>query len=279
MTVLITGATGFIGRAVVRAALAAGEPVTAFCRQPQALPAHPLLKTVAITGLEDIRAEAGDRLIHLAWGEVGKYTDPHNLTGNLVPQFDFLRRMVESGLRDITVAGTCLEYGMQEGALREDAACQPVTYYGLAKLTLLRMLEILHQQTDGGFSLKWLRYFYVYGEGQRPQSLFGQLETAIARGDAEFPMSPADQQRDFIHIDTVAHNTLAAALQTEVEGIINIGNGRAATVREQAERLVAAQSSGITLATGHYPYPAYEPFAFWADTTKLSRIPHVRFDS
>lgn len=279
MTLMVTGAAGFIGQAVIKAALASGESVTAFTRSPKKLCAHPLLNIVPISDFADITPKGGEQLVHLAWGEVGKYTDPHNLTSNLTPQFDFLKRMVDEGVRNITVSGTCLEYGMQEGVLHEDISCSPVTYYGLAKLTLLRMLEIYRRQTDNAFSLKWLRYFYVYGEGQRPQSLFGQLEAAIRRGDTTFPMSPADQQRDFITVETLAHNTLAAARQTQVEGVINIGNGRCVTVLKQAQKLLKAHSSDITLNTGHYPYPTYEPFAFWADTAKLATLPDVKFDS
>lgn len=281
MALLVTGATGFIGSYVVKAALAQGHKVTIPIRSPekaaQFLPLdHPNLTCLCVQDLSDIPAQAGDKLIHLAWGEVGKYTDPNNLLGNLTLQFEFLRLMIEGGMQDITVGGTCLEYGLIEGKLNEEMACYPVTYYGLAKLTLFRMLEIYRAQS--AFSLKWLRYFYVHGEGQRPQSLFGQLSAAIERGDSVFPMSPADQQRDFITAETLAHNTLAAALQDDVTGIINIGNGKPLTVRAMAECMMAARQSNLELKLGHYSYPVYEPFAFWADTEKLSRIPDHRFD-
>ncbi len=89
-------------------------------------------------------------------------------------------------------------------------------------------------------------------------------------------MSPGDQQRDFIDVRTAAHNTLAVAAQNNVTGVINIGNGRGISVVEQAKKLKG--DAAIKFKTGVYPYPDYEPFAFWADVSKLKTIDGVQFD-
>lgn len=282
MKLIVTGATGFIGKAVVRNALARGHAVTAPVRDVgkarQIFGTQDRLTLQTCTGLGDIPLEGGGRLIHLAWREVGKYADPANLTANLAEQFDFLKRAADEGIDDLTVAGTCLEYGLQEGTLSEEGSCRPVTYYGLAKLTLLRMLEIAQQQ-GMDFRLKWLRYFYAYGPGQRPQALLSQLDAALMRGDESFNMSPGDQSRDFIHVDTVAQNTVSAALQDSVTGPINVGNGQGRQVLEMARHLLAARGREIRLNTGHYPYASYEPFSFHADITKLKTMPGAITDN
>lgn len=283
MHMVVTGATGFIGRAVVAAALSRGHAVTACVRDAEKaaklLPQHEALTFYTAGDLSDIQPadvlKGDDALIHLAWQEVGKYTDPNNLLGNLEPQFLFLKSMVDAGLDNLTIAGSCLEYGLQEGAAREAAAASPVTFYGLAKKALYDMLALAVPE---GAALKWLRYFYVYGEGQRPQAIIPQLLAAIARGDKEFNMSPGDQGRDFMHVETAAFNTILAAEQRDVTGIINIGNGRALTVNDLVQEILAEKKYDMALNKGFYGYPVYEPFSFWADIEKMSTIKGVKTD-
>lgn len=283
MHMIVTGATGFIGRAVVESALQRGHTVTAVVRDAEKaqklLPASASLRVHAVHDLAGFTPQAvltgQDALIHLAWGEVGKYTDPANLLGNLQPQFLFLQSVVAAGVSNITIAGSCLEYGLREGCACETDQASPVTFYGLAKKTLYDMLVMSIPQS---VSLKWLRYFYVYGEGQRPQAIVPQLRAAIARGEKSFNMSPGDQGRDFIHVKTAAFNTVLAAEQAEISGIINIGNGRAVTVEKLVESVLSAENYDMTLHKGVYGYPAYEPFSFWADTSKMMKIKGMRQD-
>lgn len=259
MHMIVTGASGFIGRAVVRVAQARGHAVTAVGRYDD------------VTKL--LRGD--DRLIHLAWQDVEKYTGPQSLFRNLEPQFLFLKMMLDAGLRRITVAGSCLEYGLVEGMLSEDMPCDPVTYYGLAKLTLYRMLTLAG---GGDIQLNWLRYFYVHGPGQRPQALLPQLQSAIDRGDKVFNMSPGDQSRDFIHVDTVAHNTVLAAEQPRGLGIVNVGSGQPLRVIDLVREVLKRRNSAMEINAGFYPYPAYEPYAFWANTNKLKAVPGMNVD-
>lgn len=283
MHLIVTGATGFIGRAVVKTALAQGHAVTALARD--VAKAESLLGTHAdlnIVPCKDIAdgfpagiLKGDDALVHLAWAEVGKYTDPSNLLGNLEPQYHFIMQAVEQGLRNITVAGSCLEYGLQEGAARESNATMPVTFYGLAKKTLHDMLALSLPQDA---RLKWLRYFYVYGPGQRPGAVIPQLLRALEAGEETFNMSKGDQVRDFVHVDTVAENTVRIALQNDVTGIINIGSGTGLRVDALVETILKEKKRDIKLNKGFYGYPPYEPFAFWADTEKLQTIKGTKVD-
>jgi len=283
MHMIVTGAAGFIGRAVVGAALQQGHAVTAVVRDAakaeKVLPRHAGLRLQVVRDLSDAARQMSlsgdDALIHLAWEEVGKYTDPSNLLANLEPQFLFLQSMFTAGIRNMTVAGTCLEYGLQEGAAAEEGQALPVTFYGLAKKTLHDML-VLAGPDDA--ALKWLRYFYVYGEGQRPQAIIPQLRAAMARGDKTFDMSPGDQSRDFIHVEAAAWNTALAAAQTDVTGAINIGSGRAIQVSVLVEKILSVENYQMSLHKGVYGYPAYEPFSFWADIGKMAKIKGVRVD-
>src|SRR5690606_35856140 len=132
-----------IGRAVVAAAMARGHAVTALVRDAgNARTVLPEGTQVCVCA--DYRTSAlpatYDGIIHLLWEGIGKYGDAENFLANVEPQFRFRKRMIYGGLRNVTVAGTCFEYGLQEGKLSEDTTpARTCNYYGLGKLTLYRM--------------------------------------------------------------------------------------------------------------------------------------------
>jgi len=283
MNILISGATGFIGRYVVSAALSRGHDVVALCRclskAKNVLPFSHSRLTILLKAdfLLDANAfEAIDALIHLEWNDVGKYQTPENMLSNLEPQFRFLQLAFESGLKNVSVAGSCLEYGKIEGIVREDMEVYPCTYYGLAKVTLYRMLRLIVKQD---VNLKWLRYFYVYGEGQRNSSLYSSLNSTIASGASSFDMSPGDQLRDFIDVRQLASNTLAVSEYSGDIGVINVGSGVPLSVEDFILQRLSEKNCQLMLNKNAYSYPAYEPMNFWADIGKLEGIIGVRADT
>ncbi len=276
MRVAVTGASGFIGRRVV-AALAAMSDVELV------LVARDMTKMAGMPGRHvalDVMAEPArgvfemlgrpDRVIHLAWGALTNFKSETHLTDELPAHLRFLEALLAQGLKDLTVTGTCLEYGLQEGALHEELATKPVTAYGEAKDRLHKALVAL--QADVPFTLKWLRPFYMWGEGQNPKSFFSLLDAALARGDQGFDMSGGEQVRDFLPVEELGRRIAVAAMQDKVMGAINIGSGQGRTLRDMAEGRIADSGRAMELNLGVYPYPDYEPMRFWADMTKFEHI-------
>ena len=278
MKVLVTGATGFVGRHVVASLLERGHEVTAVGRDAGKLERMPWGKRVRFVACDlhrdftPVVERAGelDALVHLAWPGLPNYKDFFHLEENLPADLRFLRAMVEAGLARITVAGTCLEYGLQEGALAEDAPTSPGTPYGLAKDTLRKSLELLARSKP--FRLQWVRLFYMYGEGQNPRSLLAQLDSAIAERRAEFDMSPGDQQRDYLPIESVAENFAKLVEHPECEGVVNCCSGKPVSVIELVERRLRERGAAMRLNRGRYAYPDYEPRAFWGVPAKLAKL-------
>jgi dTDP-6-deoxy-L-talose 4-dehydrogenase (NAD+) len=177
--------------------------------------------------------------------------------------------MVGSGLDNITITGTCFEYGLLEGCLTEDMDTRPATTYGLAKDTLRKFVEAL--QNTFSFKFKWLRLFYPFGPGQGPKSLYGQMESAVAAKNEEFNMSAGEQLRDYLPVEKMAGYIVKTALQDEINGVINCCSGKPISVRTFVENYFKEHNHLINLNLGYYPYPDYEPFAFWGDIGKLTR--------
>ncbi len=272
MKVLVTGASGFIGGHVVRALQQCNDCEVVATGRDEARLARLGVPFVAMslcdfgTGTFESLGRP-DTLIHLAWPDLSSYRDPVHIERHLPDSYRFVMGMLESGVRLLSCVGSCYEYGLQEGCLREDHATVPVTPYGVAKDALRRLLEC--QFDPGVTDFRWLRPFYTYGEGQQSRALLPQLDQAIDRGAEMFEMSGGEQQRDYLEVTELAQAIVKSSLQSEVAGTINICSGKPVTVRSLVERRIAERGSSIRLQLGAYPYPDHEPMSFWGDTTRL----------
>jgi dTDP-6-deoxy-L-talose 4-dehydrogenase (NAD+) len=203
----------------------------------------------------------------LAWGGLPNYRSLHHFEKELPLQYQFLSGMVRSGLSGLVIAGTCFEYGMQHGKLSEEMDTHPDNPYGLAKDMLRRQLEYLRKSQP--FALTWARLFYLYGEGQAENSLLPQLKRAVEQGQSVFNMSGGEQLRDYLSVTEVAKNLVMLALRTADIGVVNISSGKPISVRKLVEAWIGENNWNIKLNLGHFPYPDYEPLAFWGDRQKL----------
>ncbi len=275
MKVAVTGATGFIGRHVVAALDRAGVALTLLVRSAVLVPAewsrHRVLRQDLLSAPAHAHELLGqpDALIHLAWGGLPNYKSLHHFEHELPVHYQFLREMAGAGLQRLVVTGTCFEYGMQSGALTEDMPPRPTNPYGYAKDALRQQLAYL--QASRPFALTWARLFYMHGEGQAESSLLPKLRAAVARGDKTFPMSGGEQLRDYLGVGQVARHLADLALGGRDNGIVNICSGQPVSVRKQVEGWIAENGWSITPSLGDFPYPDYEPMAFWGDRSKLDR--------
>lgn len=273
MNVLVTGATGFLGRHVVAELLAGGHAVTAAARHAERARALSWFGRVRFVEC-DVHRDPGslfvstpppDVLVHLAWPGLPNYKDLFHLDVNLPGDLRLLRRAVDAGVGRLVVAGTCLEYGLQSGPLAAATETRPVTPYGLAKDTLRRALEIMRRSIP--FELQWVRLFYMHGEGQNPGSLLAQLDRAIDEGRGTFDMSRGDQLRDYLPVAEVARCFRKVVENAAIRGVVNCCSGRPISVAELVERRLAERGVKMRLNRGRYPVPDYEPHAFWGIPT------------
>jgi dTDP-6-deoxy-L-talose 4-dehydrogenase (NAD+) len=211
-------------------------------------------------------------MIHLAWPGLPNYKNEFHVTKNLPAQIRFLKNILDNGLKNIAVTGTCLEYGMKEGRLSEEMECEPANAYAIAKNELRKYLA--HYALENNISLKWIRLFYLFGKGQNPKSLFSQLENAILKREPVFNMSGGEQVRDYLPIELAAKYICIIALQDYVSGIINCCSGEPVKIIDLVEKFIKETGAEIKLNKGFYPYPDYEPMEFWGDNLKLKKIIH-----
>jgi len=276
---LLTGATGFIGRHVMRVLLERHPrlQITATARSPRQASELPWPAPVDFVPYDYHRSTRPveqvfgpqDVVVHLAWQGLPHYHRRHHVEDNAPASYRLLEALVETGARRLFVAGTCLEYGLREGELRENHPARPTTSYGRAKDLLRRRLQALLADRPGT-SLCWGRIFYAHGPGQHRGSLLPLLDAALDAGAEAFDMSAGDQLRDYLPVEEVARHVVDLALNREATGVVNVCSGRPTSVRHLVEAHLRRRGASIRLELGRLPYAEHEPMAFWGDTTRLS---------
>lgn len=275
MKIAVTGSSGFIGRHVLAELSQKQVEITLVTRDAKRLLNTPVGVNVvemdiALPGEDSfIQMGSPDVLIHLAWGGLPNYKSLHHFESELQIQYHFIKTLIESGLSSVLITGTCFEYGMQSGPLSEDVESRPNNPYGYAKDALRKQLEFLKQLKP--FSLTWARLFYMFGEGQSNTSLYTKLKEAVSRGETVFDLSGGEQLRDYLYVTEVARTIVRLALSGSDIGTVNICSGKPVSVRRLVEQWLIEHNWEIKLNFGHYPYPDYEPMAFWGDATKLQK--------
>lgn len=279
MRVLVTGATGGLGELVIRGLLNSGAEVIATSRDEEKAKQSKFFSKVTYLSY-DINAQINsdlysyfakpDALIHLAWEKLDEYKNEAHITSILENHKKFISNLIDGGLKDITVVGTCYEYGLQEGVLKENMPANPVLPYPQGKNLLREFIETKQKTSD--FSFKWTRVFYVFGEVRGRRNLYTHLVNAINSRDESFNMSGGEQVRDFLSPDEIAQRIVKIALQNKVQGIINCCSGKPVKLKDFVNEFLSKNNFKIKLNLGVYPYPDYEPMETWGDSEKLNSI-------
>lgn len=278
MRILVTGATGFIGRHLVRTLLSANHEVAIMVRD--ASTARSLSFPDGVRCMEhdlespcppDFWKRCGepDVVYHLAWERLHQYESLHHIEENLPRHYRFLKSLALGGCPRVVVTGTCFEYGQRSGALSEDSSADPAVPYAVAKHCLHLMAGQLNRQT--AMQLIWTRLFYLMGEGQPPGTLFSQLTQALEEGRPYFELSAGEQLRDYLPVEEVAALLCRIGERVRRSDTLNVGSGQPVSIRTLVEQLVEKSGKTIQLRWGALPYKSYEAMAFWADTRKLRK--------
>jgi dTDP-6-deoxy-L-talose 4-dehydrogenase (NAD+) len=276
MKIAITGASGFIGKYVIDELDKYDVEIIGITRKKnlqkhQSKKIHWLnidLSKPTINLFQEIGSP--QVLIHLAWDGLPNFNSLHHFEHESIYQYNFLKNLIEQGLSNIVTTGTCLEYGNKSGCLTEDKNVRPITPYGFAKNELREKLTFLKKNTP--FKLAWCRLFYMYGDGQSVNSIWPQLKLAIENKNSIFKMSGGEQLRDYLHVRDVARYLVQIALLNVDIGTVNIASGQPISIRTLVENWIIENRWDIKLDLGHFPYPSYEPMAFWGSNQKLRNL-------
>jgi nucleoside-diphosphate-sugar epimerase len=264
-TVLLTGATGFVGRHVHAALNEAGRPVRVVAR-PSSVTGLEALDLERLVVTPDLFAESSawwastfdgvDTVLHVAWyAEPGRYlTAPENLDC-LVGTLAMARGAAAAGVRRFVGIGTCFEYDLTVGRLSVDTPLRPVTPYAAAKAAaFLALSQWLPSQ---GVELAWCRLFYLYGEGEDSRRLVAHIRMRMEAAEP-VDLTSGTQVRDFMDVADAARRIVSVASGAE-QGAVNVCSGVPITVRELAERIADGYGRRDLLRFGARPDNLTDP--------------------
>jgi len=272
--VLVTGASGFVGRRVLPALVERGLEVYAVSARGPASGLSPsqvrwleadLLDAASAEAL--VAAVRPTHLLHLAWYAVpGRYwTAPENsLWADAGVRL--LRAFADHGGRRAVMVGTCAEYDWSGGVCTEDVTpLRPSSPYSRAKHELATLAQPLSAEL--GVSFAWGRIFFLHGPAEHPARLVASVARSLLAGE-RVAVTHGRQVRDFLHTDDAAA-ALAALLVGDFSGSVNIGSGTGVTIERVVRYLGEAAGRPDLIAMGKRPAPPDEAPAIVADPERM----------
>jgi UDP-glucose 4-epimerase len=233
LKVLLTGASGFIGHALLQ-----------FCDELDVVSLSRQTIPNCRTVLADLNDQASvvkainlvkpDLVVHLAWQGIPDFSETMCQL-NFDQSRHLFTALQQSNCAKVVMAGSCIEYKGLNGSIREELWGSELDLFGQTKKSIHQLATkmLSDRQTI------WFRPFYVYGPGQRCASLIPSLLQSVRAGNLPQIKQPQLAQ-DFIHLDDVAKGIIKLMLNPVQSGNYNLGTGKLTFVSQVAQWLIQA---------------------------------------
>jgi nucleoside-diphosphate-sugar epimerase len=270
--VLVTGATGFIGRHVVPLLADQGFEVHAVGLHSTSWQQH-MVVSHQVELLDDeqrstvLREVRPHRLLHLAWiSTPGEYwTSRLNLTW-LRASLGLVDTFLQCGGERFVGVGTCAEYDWRRGYLSESLTpLVPGNLYGTCKQVLGSAVQSLG--ATGRLSTAWARVFFLFGPAEHPERLVPSVIRNLLRRRPA-PCSEGSQLRDYLYVKDAAH-ALALLVAGDAAGAFNVASGRPISVRDLVTTIAGKLDGADLVRFGEVPLGVDDPPVILGDVNHI----------
>jgi nucleoside-diphosphate-sugar epimerase len=274
--VLLTGASGFIGRHAILPLVERGFDVHCIYhrKKPDTIPdmKHVTWHQTDLLNGNDVKklfdSVSPTFLLHLAWDVTPSYLESINNFKWLVSGLHLLNEFAESGGKRAICAGTCFEYNHASGYCDEYLTpTVPSTYYGLCKHQLQSIGEKYAEKAGLGFA--WGRIFYPYGPNEYPTRLVPSVIKQLLKNEPA-QCTHGNQIRDFLYVADVA-DAFVSILDSDVKGIVNIGSGKPVSIKQLVNQIAILLGKEEDIRLGILPARENEPPVIVADISRLQK--------
>lgn len=297
MRIVVTGATSFIGRAVVEELLEKRHQVFAAVRPDSAgrgeleamqretggqLTVLPVdLSACGMLDRHPALEGRADLWLHLGWEGSGSAnrTNPEIQARNIGYALEALGAAARLGSTRFLFSGSQAEYGIADGLMREDSPCHPVSEYGKDKLEVCRRAG--ERAAELGITYLHARIFSVYGPGDHPWSLVSScVDTFLKGGHMEF--GACTQLWNYLYIKDAVRAITGLLLAKSPSGVYNVAGNDTRPLREFIGEIHRLCGGRGTFEYGKRPPNAEGVVSLNPDTGKLYRTanfqPRISFE-
>lgn len=243
-TILLTGATGFIGRRILDLLLRQDVNIVIVVRNQSSkcLPKLRLQDKIIYT--DNIFSETEswweklffnvDIVLHLAWfAEHDSYMDSPINEECLRGSISMAVGAIKAGVKKIVGIGTCLEYQISDEGLSIDTPLAPQSAYAKSKAELYYFLSEYSSRYP--FMFTWCRIFFIYGDDEPAAKLHSYIRGELIAG-RKVILKYGDAKRDYLHVDLVAKRIIDLTFG-ERGGVFNICSGQSVKIKEVAYQI------------------------------------------
>mgnify|MGYP003683298035 FL=1 len=255
--ILITGATGFVGKQVIKRLCDLDVKIYLALRPGKENIFYDIEAVESIIYSQDIFKESAawwaetckdiDTIIHLAWyAEPGKYLESSKNNECFEGTVNFAKGAVKAGVKRFLGIGTCVEYKNSSSPLEASSPLNPSTPYAKSKVDTFKYLTTLFQENSIEFL--WCRLFYLFGEGEDSRRLAPLLRNSFMNGKS-VELSNPGMVKDYLNVQEAGKIIANLAINTHI-GAYNVCSGEGITVQTFAEKIADEYNSRDLLECG-----------------------------
>ncbi len=277
MRVFITGGTGFIGRYVLKHLEKEGYNILLLTRASKENFSSIISskKVDIVSGnLSDIDKWKNELIqfkpsaaIHLAWEGIPDYGVETSIK-NLKYGLNLFEELAEIGCKKIVCTGSCWEYGQNQGKISENLLAKSLNAFTAAKNALHCLGREIAKENNMQFI--WTRLFYVYGPGQRENSLIPYIVKCVKEGKKPNLKTPS-ARNDFIYVEDVAKAIVAILEKCDQSTVYNIGSGYSISIQDIINIVYNGLNFQHKLKNGMLKTENIYSDNFWADISKIKK--------
>jgi len=277
MKVFVTGGTGFIGPYVIRELSKRGHHLLLLLEKPEAqtrklnLPKEVKFVKGNLSNINSwkntVKNFKPDTAIHMAWEGIPDYSAEMSIK-NLKYGLNLFKELAELGCKKIICTGSCWEYEQNHGKLSENLPVRPSNAFTVAKNALHLLGREIAKEKNIQFI--WTRFFYVYGPGQRENSLIPYIIKCVKEGKRPEIKTPS-ARNDFIYVEDVAKAIVAILEKCNQSNVYNIGSGYSISIQDIIKIVYNELNLQYNTKDKLFKSPNIPFDNFWADISKIKK--------
>lgn len=274
--IIVTGATGAVGSAVVRRALDKGMDVTCIVHKgskrlgnlPQSERVHIVECDLRDYCTLNIDGQY-DTFIHLSWEKTfgASRDDAEVQTRNIQYTLDAVQLAHRCGCLVFVGAGSQAEYGVQSVDLTPELPVKPESGYGIAKYAAGKLSAMLCKNL--GLRQNWVRILSVYGPNDGENTLISYVIKELKAGRSP-ELTKCEQMWDYLYADDAGDAILAIAENGKDGKAYPLGSGKGRQLSEYIEDIRQVINPSINMRLGFKEYYPHQPMHLVANIRELT---------